>query len=120
MSAPEFFLDFNRVHGRLTEYSIGYAVCYLLSDRERTDLVLKIGSDDQVAVRLNGREILRVARPRPLIIDEDIISNVTLKAGTNRLLIKVINETRDWSACVRLTDARGEPAADVKVVLSPR
>jgi hypothetical protein len=117
--APEFFLDFNRAQGRPTEYSIAYAVCYLVADQERKDLVLKIGSDDQVAARLNGREILHVPRPRALTIDEDVIANVALKQGSNVLVLKVINETRDWSACVRLTDGRGKPVANVKVALTP-
>jgi hypothetical protein len=117
--APEFFLDFNRVHGRLTEYSIAYAVCYLIVEQEQTDLVLKIGSDDQVAVRLNGRELLQVSRPRALAIDDDVIPRVTLKRGANVLVLKVINEMRDWSACVRLTDASGKPVGNVKVALTP-
>jgi hypothetical protein len=117
--APEFFLDFNRVRGRQTEYSIGYAVCYLVADREQTGLVLKIGSDDQIAVRLNDREILSVPRPRALTADDDVITNVTLKQGTNVLVLKVVNETRDWSACARLTDASGKPVASVKVALTP-
>jgi serine/threonine protein kinase len=117
--APEFFLDFNRVQGRLTEHSIGYAVCYLVADRERHDLVLKVGSDDEAAVRLNGKEILNAPRPRPLLIDDDVIANVSLKKGPNVLLLKVVNETRDWSACVRLTEAHGEAVMGVKVALSP-
>jgi hypothetical protein len=117
--APEFFLDFNRVQGRVTEHSIAYAVCYLVAEEERKGLVLKIGSDDQVAVRLNGREILRVPRPRPLTIDDDVIADVVLKRGTNVLMLKVINETRDWSACARLTEADGKAVAGVKVVLAP-
>jgi tRNA A-37 threonylcarbamoyl transferase component Bud32 len=117
--APEFFLDFNRVQGRLTEHSLAYAVCYLVADRPREGLVLKTGSDDQVAVRLNGRELLRVARPRPLAIDDDIIAGVALQRGVNVLVLKVMNETRDWSACARLTEATGEPAAGVTVALTP-
>jgi hypothetical protein len=117
--APEYFLDFNRVVGRPTDYSAGYAVCYLVADRERKDLVLKLGSDDQVAVRLNGRELLCVNRPRALAIDDDILSNVTLKAGTNVLVLQVVNETRDWAACVRLTDGDGRPVPGVEVTLSP-
>jgi tRNA A-37 threonylcarbamoyl transferase component Bud32 len=117
--APEFFLDFNRVQGRLTEHSIGYAVCYLVAEQDHKDLVLKIGSDDQIAVRLNGQEILHVSRPRALTIDDDVITGVVLKRGTNVLLLKVINETRDWSACVRLADSAGKPLVDVKVTLTP-
>jgi hypothetical protein len=115
---PEFFLDFNRVLDRQVEYSIAYAVCYLIAERETKDLVLRIGSDDQVLVSLNGREILKVPRPRALVRDEDVISGVTLKQGTNVLLLKVVNETRDWSACVRLTDRRGKPVASVRATAS--
>jgi hypothetical protein len=117
--APEFFLDFNRVQGRLTEYSIAYAVCYLVADQERKGLVLKIGSDDQIAVRLNGREVLRSVQPRALTIDEDVVANLTLQRGTNVLVLKVINETLDWTACVRLTDANGQPVTNVQVTLTP-
>jgi hypothetical protein len=117
--APEFFLDFNRVQGRLTEYSLAYAVCYLVAQEERKDLVLRFGSDDQILVRLNGREILRVSQPRPLTIDADVLTGISLERGCNVLLLKVINETRDWSACVRLTDSSGQPVAGVNVVLTP-
>jgi hypothetical protein len=118
--APEFFLDFNHVLEKQVEYAVGYAVCYLIADQERKDLVLKIGSDDQVKVYVNGKEILRCDRPRPLTADEDVISNVSLKQGTNVLVLMVINEMRDWSACARLTEPDGRPAANVKVTLTPR
>jgi tRNA A-37 threonylcarbamoyl transferase component Bud32 len=117
--ALEFFLDFNRLLGRQTDFSIAYAVCYLVAEEEKKGLVLKIGSDDQIVVRLNGRDLLCVPRPRALAIDDDVIANVVLKRGTNVLLLKVINETRDWSACVRLTDSSGKQVKNVKVVLSP-
>src|SRR5262245_20079326 len=99
--APEFFLDFNYFLDRQNDHCVGYAVCYLVADEDRDDLLLKIGSDDQVRVSLNGQEILRVARPRALAIDEDIIGNVTLKKGPNVLVLQVVNETRDWAACAR-------------------
>jgi hypothetical protein len=62
---------------------------------------------------------LRVPLPRALALDEDVLANVALRQGSNVLILKVINETRDWSACVRLTDAGGKPVADVKVTLTP-
>lgn len=117
--APEFFLDFSRVLDKQVDYSIGYAVCYLTAKRECKDLLLKIGSDDQAKVYLNGKEILRSARPRALTADEDVIK-VDLRQGTNVLVLMVINETLDWSACARLTEADGQPAADVKATLTPR
>jgi hypothetical protein len=50
-----------------------------VADRQCKDLVLKIGSDDQVAACLNGLEILHVSRPRALTVDEDVIANVSSK-----------------------------------------
>jgi hypothetical protein len=117
--APEYFLDFNRAVGRLTEHSLGYAVCYLVADRPRKGLVLKIGSDDEVGVWLNGRQILRVPRPRGLTIDDDVIAGIDLERGINVLLLKVINETRDWSACARLTEVNGQPVVGVRLVPTP-
>jgi hypothetical protein len=117
--APEFFLDFKTVLDRQYEYCLGYAVCYLVADEARDDLLLKIGSDDQVKVSLNGQEILRVDRPRALAIDEDVISNVALKKGVNVLVLQVINEARDWAACARLTDLAGKPPANVKTAATP-
>jgi hypothetical protein len=73
-----------------------------------------------VKVYLNGKEVLRSPRPRALTADEDVVSNVSLKQGINVLMLLVINETRDWSACARLTQADGQPAVDVKVTLTPR
>ena len=104
---------------RQVDFSIGYAGCYLNAERERHNLLLKIGSDDQVKVYLNGKEILRSARPRALTADEDVVG-VNLKQGTNVLLLVVINERLDWSACARVTERDGQPAADVKVTLTPR
>ncbi len=114
--APEFFLDFNHFLDRPNEHCQGCAVCYLIADQDRNDLLLKIGSDDQVKVWLNGQELLRVARPRALAIDEDVISDVAIRKGVNVLVLQVINETRDWSACARLTDRSGKAAANVKAM----
>jgi hypothetical protein len=117
--SPEFFLDFNHFLDRTSEHCAGYAVCYLVADEDHSDLLLKIGSDDQVHVLLNGKEVLRVTRPRALAIDEDIIPNVALRKGVNVLVLQVVNETRDWSACARLTDRAGKPLAGVRATLTP-
>jgi hypothetical protein len=117
--SPEFFLNFATVLDRQHEHCQGYAVCYLVADEARNDLLLKIGSDDQVKISLNGREILRVERARALAIDEDVISKVALKKGVNVLVLQVINEARDWCACARLTDLAGKPPANVKTTPTP-
>ncbi len=83
--------------GRATGLSVVYAVCYIESDRPRDGLWLQIGSDDQAKMYLNGREIYQCPVPRPLEI-LDTIGPVSLKPGTNVLLLKVVNETANWEA----------------------
>jgi dipeptidyl aminopeptidase/acylaminoacyl peptidase len=111
-------VDFNAVLGRVAERSVAYAVCYLESDRERDDLWLQVGSDDQAKVYLNGREIYRIRQPRSLWT-LDPVGPVGLKRGINVLLVKVVNETEQWEACARLVDDAGRPAQGLRVRLTP-
>src|SRR5262249_57660228 len=93
--SPKAVVDFNAVVGRVAERSVGYAVCYIESDRARDGLWLQLGSDDQAKVYLNGREIYRGHQPRTLWT-LDSVGPVGLKSGTNVLLFKVVNETGQW------------------------
>jgi hypothetical protein len=102
----------------VTERSVAYAACYLESDRPRNDLWLQVGSDDRAKVYLNGQEIYQYRLVRGLRAGLDTVS-VTLKQGTNVLLFKVLNEDADWEGCVRLVDAEGRPAKDIRVKLTP-
>jgi WD40 repeat protein len=65
------FIDFNGFLGRTTERSVAYAVCYFAGGAERADLELRVGSDDQAKVYLNGREVYKSLRPRGLALDQD-------------------------------------------------
>jgi len=113
--------DFNRVRGRC---SVAYAVCYLESETDRSGLWLKVGSDDQYKVYLNGREIYRQAHRRGLAFDQDAIG-VELRAGTNVLVLKLIRlhellqTGTNWRASVHFTDAAGQPVQGLRVSLSP-
>ena len=42
-----------------------------------------------------------------------------LRKGTNVLMLKVVNERQDWSACARFTDKNGKPLHNLKVTLTP-
>ena len=48
--------------GRVTPFSVAYAVCYLESPVTQTNLVLRIGSDDQAKIFLNECEVYRSTR----------------------------------------------------------
>src|SRR5262249_44192041 len=83
------------------EYCAAYAVCYIQSEVHQTNLCIKVGSDDQSKVYLNGKEIYRCERDRSYVPDQDTITSVELKPGLNVLVFKVVNELDQWLASFR-------------------
>jgi hypothetical protein len=117
-TAPEHLVDFNAILGDTTENSVGYAVCYLVADSEQK-VKMKTGSDDQLKVFLNGKKVFEFTEPRSADKDQDT-TDVTLQKGVNVLVCKVVNESADWSLCVRFVDKDDKPVKDLKVRLSPK
>lgn len=102
-ACKEHLLDFNALLGSQTEDSVGYAVSYVVADADLTGVKMKTGSDDQVKVYLNGKEVMKHADARATEKDQDT-TEVTLKKGVNVVVVKVVNEKVDWSFCLRFTD----------------
>lgn len=129
----DYRIDFNRFLGRGTTNSVAYAVAYIMSDTDKTGLVVKTGSDDLARLFLNGKEISQrpvgvgwippIAVPTPpapqWIEDEDQVSGLQLKAGLNVLIFKVANSQGRWEGSVWLTAADGQPVKGIRVALSP-
>ncbi len=92
---------------------------HLLAPDELTGLKLKMGSDDQAKVYLNGKEVLKCNEARPLEKDQDTAENITLKKGVNTLVFKIVNEGEDWSGSIRFLDKDGTPVRNFKVTLTP-
>jgi serine/threonine protein kinase/tetratricopeptide (TPR) repeat protein len=90
--SKEPHIDFTAVYGSPCEYRVAYAVCYVHADADRNDLVLWAGSDDQAKIYINGKEIYRQSKARPLDLDNDRIGPITLRRGTNVLVFKVVNQ----------------------------
>jgi hypothetical protein len=90
----------------------------VVSEAKRNDLLLQVGSDDQAKVYLNGQEIYKYTRPRSLVA-LDPIGPVTLRNGTNVVVLKVVNESRDWEGCARFVDQEGNPAEGLRVTMTP-
>jgi len=78
-----------------TEFSAGVS----------TNVLLKLGSDDGVVVWLNGEGVHGVNTGRSLQVDQDVVP-VTLRAGRNTLLCKVLQGGAGWELCARMTDAQ--------------
>jgi tetratricopeptide (TPR) repeat protein len=116
--ADDYFLDFNSVVGRLMRHSIAYAVCYVVADEDRRGLQIKVGSDDQAKVYLNGREVYRSGLVRSLG-REAPVAGVTLNKGVNVLVFKVVNMGGDWQGCLRFVDKDDRPAKGLQVRLTP-
>jgi WD40 repeat protein/serine/threonine protein kinase len=114
-----YVIDFNHLLGESTEYSVAYAVCYIIADVEQRDLRMLIGSDDDSKVYLNGSQLYECPHGRSMVADADEVKNVRLNQGLNVLVFKVMNRHAGWQGSVRFTDKDGEPVKGIKVALSP-
>jgi hypothetical protein len=117
--AKESHIDFNDFLEKQVEDSVGFAVCYIHADKEMTGLKLRMGSDDQARVYLNGRLLLECEEARPLTKDADTAENVTLKKGRNVLVFKIVNEKIDWSGSIRFQDSDERNITNIKISCAP-
>lgn len=116
--AGDYFIDFNAHLGNTAEDSVAYAVCYLVADKPHKAVKMKIGSDDQCKVYLNGKQVIKNVENRGLDKDQDA-ADVELKAGVNVIVFKVVNEKADFSGCLRLMDEKEKPITGLKVAFKP-
>jgi hypothetical protein len=82
------------------DYTVGYAWAEFESPRE-VEALLGLGSDDGVKIWFNGELVHDKWIRRPSRLDDDVVP-LRLKAGKNRILIKIQNATIDWSFVYRL------------------
>jgi hypothetical protein len=116
-TAEDYFFDFNKLLGEVKEQAVGYAVTYITAEAETADVTLKIGSDDGARIWLNGKEVGKVPDDRALEKDQNSYDKLTLKKGTNVLVMKVGNGIADWTGCARFVDKDGKPVKRLKVEL---
>jgi hypothetical protein len=107
------FVDLQRIYD-VNQWTVAYAWAKVMAEETR-EVELRVGSDDQIIVWLNGEEILRHGEPRQAQLDQDVIP-VTMKQGENQLLVKVCNEMIDWGFYLRFTDTDGEPLKGLEYV----
>src|SRR5437867_1888188 len=120
VKATDYFLDLNALVNQQTEKTVGYAVCYIRAEEERNNLQLKMGSNDQGKVYLNGKVLLKTTEPRTLERDNDAARKVTLNKGVNVVVFKIFNEGgSDWQGCLRFTEANGKAVTNLIIQLEP-
>lgn len=88
-----------------TEQCVAYLHAYIYSPRRQGARIL-VGSDDEVALWLNGQRIHSNAVQRGHQFDDDSVS-CKFESGWNRLLVKVTNGAVDWAFSARIIDATG-------------
>jgi hypothetical protein len=116
----DYFIDFHPLFLAGPNWSVTYAVCYIESESDQTGLTIKVSSEDQSKIYLNGNEIYRCERARQYLPDQDEVSGVELKRGLNTLVFKVANEEDTPQASLRFTDAAGRPLKGIRTTLTPR
>lgn len=88
-----------------TPLTVGYTLVYVHAPKA-TDSVMLIGSDDEIAVWLNGTEIHRKSIDAGATADADAVP-CQLKAGWNTVLCQKIDLGWSWGLYLRFTDADG-------------
>src|SRR4029079_4758215 len=112
-------LDFNELLGRQTDQGVAYAVCCMRSENTQRELQMLVGSDDQCAVYLNGKESHRSTLARSFVADEDVVPHIAMNADLNVLVFKVVNQTLGWQGSIRFQNAQGKPVQKITVTLTP-
>jgi eukaryotic-like serine/threonine-protein kinase len=119
LEMDDYLLDFVQLLGEKIQYAAAYAVCYIRSESEQRGAVMKVGSDEQSKVYLNGQEVYRYGQPRGYVADDDEVKDIELKAGLNVVVFKVVNSTGAWQGSLRFSDAAGQPLKRIEVLLDP-
>jgi dipeptidyl aminopeptidase/acylaminoacyl peptidase len=113
-------LELNMLAGQVpTSNNVAYAVCYLVTEKSHAGVVFHLMADDECKVYLNGQTIHRSRPDRAYILDEETVSGVSLPAGTNTIVFKIVNETEHWIASMRVLDEHGQTLPDLRVTLEP-
>ena len=88
-----------------TPLTVGYMLVYVHASKT-TDVVMLIGSDDEIAVWLNGAEIHRKSIDAGATADADAVP-CQLKVGWNTVLCQKVDLGWSWGLYLRFTDADG-------------
>jgi hypothetical protein len=120
LALENYFIPFNKILGsRLPHHDVAYAVCYLRSETEQRGLQMFVESEDQSKVYLNERQVYRALGSHGIVAVQDAVPDITLNAGLNVLVFKLVNERYDWTGFVGLADSQGNPVKGIKVTLEP-
>lgn len=105
---PQGAVDLTQAFGELSGKAV-YAYAEITVEAAQ-EAVFKIGSDDGIAVWLNGQTVHANNAARPLVVDQDVVS-VPLRAGKNTIIARIQQGSGSWGFCLRIVGADGKPLA---------
>jgi len=94
-------INLNGIFGK-EEDVVAYVFTTIKSDKKQT-VTFACGSDDGIKIWLNGEQVHRHHIPRPSKKDHDKVE-VTLKKGTNAILMKITQKGAGWGFYFRILD----------------
>jgi hypothetical protein len=94
-----------------------FALCYVNSPKRRT-AQLRTGSNDGLAVWVNGEKIYEANRLRGAGIDDDII-DIVLPPGSCPILLQICQTGGTTGFYARITDEEGQPLDDLTFSTKP-
>ncbi len=109
----EFFVEFHKYFDGIKYNTVAYALAYLHAP-EDLDASLAFGSDDGIVIWLNDEEIHRQDVGRAYTPKEDRVP-VKLKAGPNKLLVKISQGGGMWGFGMHVETPDGRPVPEVLV-----
>ncbi len=95
-------------HYRPNTDVVAYAYAEVMSDTAR-DATLRIGSDDTIAIWLNGKKVHAFDGDRGWSFDQERV-NVRLEKGVNRILVRCGNHSGPWGFSVAVSGDPGRYA----------
>jgi len=99
-------VDLDGLYGA-PDYAVAYAVAWVACAKDLDALKLCVGSDDYVKVWINGTCVHTYKTERRASDwDQDVVPNVSLKKGLNRIVVKCVDIVVDWDFYLRFTDAK--------------
>jgi hypothetical protein len=102
-------IDLNRLYQGI-DHAASYAVTWLDSPVAVEDAILRIGSDDYVKIWINGELVLTYNKQRRSSDwDQDSATNIKLKMGLNRIVVKCVDVVGGYDFYFRLTDKLDRP-----------
>ncbi len=108
-------ISLDKRYEQVNDWIATFAACWIESPTDRA-VQLRAGSDDGYKLYLNHELLGGLSLARAAKRDQNI-HPARLHKGLNLVLLKITERTGGHAFCLRITDGRGKPYNDLKVVL---